>query len=94
VTRKHAAELLGVSPATIDRWVAVGELKAIRRRGYTRIYREAIADFESRHLTKPEQPAPQIDLAARTAKPPRELIPRSATEIVVATRDKERRSKR
>lgn len=81
MTRRRAAELLDVSAATIDRWISAGELRALRRQGYTRIYRSSVEEFEQRHAVKPAASSgsamrPQLQ-AKRTV-----IEPKSASAMV------------
>jgi excisionase family DNA binding protein len=45
ITVKQAAVRLGVSPRTVWRMIADGQLKAVHVRGCTRVYRRSVDDY-------------------------------------------------
>jgi excisionase family DNA binding protein len=59
-TRQELAEYLGVSLATIDRWIANGEIDTVKVGHFRRITDEAVKDllYRRRELAVDNQPRP------------------------------------
>ena len=66
-----AAELLGVSPDTVRRWIASGELPAFRHGRILRVPEVEVARFIAGHTSMPKAPPkPRARAAApRTTRP-------------------------
>jgi excisionase family DNA binding protein len=73
------AELLGVSPFTIRRYIKLGELKAVKLLGGFRVHRADLQSFLKAHeVNSTEEPLSSEEVAAATP-PPESKTPQAAS---------------
>ncbi|MGE5139075.1 MAG: helix-turn-helix domain-containing protein [Rudaea sp.] len=75
------AELLGVSPFTIRRYIKLGELRAVKLLGGFRVHRDDLQRFLKAHEVNPSEEELESDEAAAEPAAPIPAPPRETEHI-------------